>query len=82
MKPFTVVSPYSPGILFEKTLLSLTKSDLVEHIVIVTQEPIHCKMDRYHVLASGPLPSQETLSLILDGIQTKYLLAFSSPQQR
>jgi hypothetical protein len=81
MKPLTVVSPYSPGILFEKTLLPLTKSDLVERIVIVSQEPIHFKMDRCHVLASEPLPSQETLSLILDGIQTKYLLAFSWPQQ-
>ena len=81
MKPLTVVSPYSPGILFEKTLLSLTKSDLVERIVIVSQEPIHFKMDRCHVLASGPLPSQKTLILILDGIQTKYLLVFSWPQQ-
>jgi hypothetical protein len=74
MKPLTVVSPYSPGILFEKTLLSLTKSVLVERIVIVSQAPIHFKMDRCHVLASGPLPSQETLSLILDAIQTKHLL--------
>ena len=81
MKPLTVVSPYSPGILFEKTLLPLTKSGLVERIVIVSQEPIHFKMDRCHVLASDSLPSQETLNLILDGIQTKYLLAFSSPQQ-
>jgi len=81
MKPLTVVSPYSSGILFEKTLLPLTKSDLVERIVIVSQEPIHFKMDRCHVLVSGPLPSQETLSLILDGIQTQYLLAFSWPQQ-
>ena len=81
MKPLTVVSAYSPGILFEKTLLALTKSGLVERIVIVSQEPIRFKMDRYHVLASDPLPSQETLNLILDGIQTKYLLAFSWPQQ-
>ena len=74
MKPLTVVSSYSPGILFEKTLLPLTKSDLVERIVIVSQTPIHFQMDRCHVLASAPLPSQETLSRILDGIQTKHLL--------
>ena len=81
MKPLTVVSAYSPGILFEKTLLPLTKSGLIERIVIVNQEPIRFKMDRCHVLASDPLPSQKTLNLILDGIQTKYLLAFSWPQQ-
>jgi len=74
MKPLTVVTHYSPGPLFEKTLLSLTKSDLVERIVIVSQEPIHFKLDKCHVLGSGSLPSQETLSLILDRIQTKHLL--------
>src|SRR4030042_3797543 len=35
MKPITVVIPHNPEPFFEKTLLSLTKSDLVERIVIV-----------------------------------------------
>jgi 23S rRNA pseudoU1915 N3-methylase RlmH len=37
MKPLTAVTPYSPGPFFEKTLLPLTKSGLVERIVIVSQ---------------------------------------------
>jgi hypothetical protein len=81
MKPLTVVSSYSPGILFEKTLLPLTKSGLVERIVIVSQEPIHFQMDRCHVLSSDPVPSQETLNLILDGTQTKHLLLLPRSHQ-
>ena len=65
MMPITVVTAYIPGPFFEKTLLSLTKSDLVERVVIVSQEPIHLKMDKCRVLVAGPLPSHETLSLIL-----------------
>jgi hypothetical protein len=81
MKPFTVVTPHSPGPFFEKTLLPLTKSDLVERVVIVSQEPVHLKIPRCRVLVAGPLPSQETLSLILAGIQTKYLLFLTGSQQ-
>jgi hypothetical protein len=81
MKPLTVVIPYSPGPFFEKTLLSLTKSNLVERIVIASQEPVHLKMPRCHVLVVGPLSSHETLHLILDGIQTKYLLLLPETKQ-
>jgi 23S rRNA pseudoU1915 N3-methylase RlmH len=81
MNPLTVVTPYSPGPFFEKTLLSLTKSALVERVVIVSQEPVHFKMDRCHVLVSGPLPSHETLSLILAEIRTKYILLLPRAEQ-
>jgi hypothetical protein len=81
MKPFTVVTPHSPGPFFEKTLLPLTKSALVERVVIVSQEPVHFKMDRCRVLVAGPLPSHKTLSLILGGIRTKYFLFLPGSQQ-
>ena len=81
MKPLTVVTPHSPGSFFEKTLHSLTKSVLVERVVIVSQEPVHFKRDRCHVLVAGPFPSHETLSLILAGIRTKYLLLLPGAQQ-
>ncbi len=81
MKPLTVVIPYNPGPFFEKTLLPLTKSDLVERVVIVSQEPVHLKIPRCRVLVAGPLPSQETLSLILARIRTKYLLLLPGAQQ-
>jgi len=81
MKPLTVVISYSPGSFFEKTLLFLTKSALVEGIVIVSQEPVHLKMPKCRVLAADPLSSHETLHLILDGIQTKYLLLLPETKQ-
>jgi hypothetical protein len=81
MKPLTVITSYSRGPLFEKTLLPLTKSALVERVVIVSQEPPHFKMDRCHVLVCGPLPSHQTLSLILAEIRTKYFLLLPRAQQ-
>ena len=81
MKPLIVVIPYSPEPFFEKTLLSLTKSPLIERIVIVTQGPVHLKMPKCHVLFAGTLPSHETLHLILEGIQTKYLLLIPETKQ-
>jgi hypothetical protein len=81
MKPLSIVIPYNPGPFFKKTLLSLTESPLVERVVIVNQEPVHLKIPRCRVLAAGSLLSQETLKLILDGIQTKYLLLFLGHQQ-
>jgi GT2 family glycosyltransferase len=81
MNPFTVVITYSPGSFFEKTLLFLTKSALVESIVIVSQEPVHLKIPNCRVLVGEPLSSYETLHLILDGIQTKYLLLLPEIKQ-
>jgi hypothetical protein len=80
MKPLTVVTSYSPGPFFEKTLLSLTKSAPVERVVIISPEPVRFQMDRCRVLVAGSLPSQETLSLILGGIRTKYLLLLPGTQ--
>ena len=81
MKPFTVVIPYRPGPFFERTLLSLTQSSGVERIVIISPEPVRLKMDRCRVLVTGPLSSHETLSLVLGGIRTEYLLLFPGSRQ-
>jgi len=81
MKPLTIVTAYSPGPFFEKTLLSLTKSSLVERVLVVTQGPVHFKMDRCRVLVAGPLPSHQTLRLMLSGIRTKYFLFLPGSQQ-
>jgi hypothetical protein len=81
MKPLTLVTPYNSGPFFEKTLVALAKSALVERIEILSQQPVHLEIPRCHVLVARPLPSHETLRLILDGIRTKYLLLFTGPQQ-
>jgi hypothetical protein len=74
MKPLTVVIPYSPRPFFEKALLSLMKSALVERVVIISQEPVHFKMDKSHVLVAGPIFSYETLSQMISRIRSNYLL--------
>lgn len=81
MKPLTVVIPYSPRPFFEKALLPLIKSAPVERVVIISQEPVHFKMDRSHVLVAGPIFSHETLSQMISEIQTKHLLLLSEAQQ-
>ncbi len=81
MKPITVVIPYSSEPFFEKILLFLAKSALVEDIAIVSQEPVHFKMNRCRVLIADPLPSYETVRLILERIRTKYLLLLPNAQQ-
>ncbi len=81
MKPLTVVTPHSPGPFFEKTLLSLTKSALVERVVIVSQEPVRFEMDKCPVVVAGPISSHETLGRLIDGIRTKYLLFLPKAQQ-
>jgi len=81
MKPLTVITQYSPELFFEKTLPPLIQSDLVEHIVIVSQEPIHFKPEKCQVLVSGPLTSHETINPILTGIRTEYFLLLLGAQQ-
>jgi len=80
MKPLTVITSFSPRPFFKNTLLSLTKSDLVERILIVSQEPVRVGTDKCGVLVAGPLSSHETLGLILNQTRTKSLLLFPQSQ--
>ncbi len=81
MKPLTVVISYGPGTSFEKTLLSFSMSDLVDRILIVSQEPVHLKIPRCHVLVAESLRSHKTLASILTGIRTEYFLFLPGHQQ-
>ena len=49
--------------------------------MILSQESVHFHMDKCHLLVTEPLPSHKTISLILDGIRTKYLLLLLEAQQ-
>ena len=81
MKPLTVLTPYSPRPFFEKTVLPLMKSALVESIVIISQEPVRLKMDKCRVLVTGSIFSHETLSQMISGIRTNYLLLFPEARE-
>jgi hypothetical protein len=77
MKPLTVVVPYRQDSPFRTTALSLINSDLVERMVVVSQESVHLEMDRSPTFVAQSLSSGETLNRILSQIQTKYLLVLS-----
>jgi hypothetical protein len=81
MKPLSIVIPYSAESSLNRTVLPLTTSDLVEHVVIVSQEPVPFEQDRCHVLISGPVTSDETLRRILTGIRTEYFLLLLGSRQ-
>jgi hypothetical protein len=81
MKPLTVVIPYSPEPIFQKTLLSLAKPDLVERFVIVNERPVKLKIFQSVVHVAGPLTAHQTLGPILEEVQTGYLLFFQRLQQ-
>lgn len=81
MKPLTIVTSYTPGPSFEKTLRPLVRSDLVEHAVIVSQEPASFEEDKCQILISGPVPSDETLHAILNRMRTEYFLLILGSRQ-
>ncbi len=81
MKPITVVLPYNPKAYLTGILSLLAKSDLVESIAIVSQEPVHLETDICHVLVGDPISSHETLHPLLSDIQTKFLLLLPGTRQ-
>jgi hypothetical protein len=74
VKPVTVVAPYKPGFFLEKTLPSLMSSPLIEDVLLLGQEPLPVPPARCHILAAGPLASEETLRQLLYAVRTEYLL--------
>ncbi len=81
MRALTAILAYRPGSFFERTLLSLTKSSLVESVVVVCPTPVSLKGEGFRIFPAGPFPSGETLGLILAEIRTKYLLLFPGSRQ-
>ncbi len=74
MKPLTLVIPFTSGRLFQWNLRSLMRSALVERAVVVSKKPVRLNMERCEVFWAESLPSKKTLSGILSGVQSKYLL--------
>jgi hypothetical protein len=81
MKPLTIVIPYSSSPSFDGTLVPLTKSEVVEQIVIVSQEPVPFKIEKCRVVVAPPLASHETLTVILTGMRTDYFLLLLESRQ-
>jgi len=81
MKPLTVVGPSISQAFFEQTVLALTKSELVEEVLVVSQGPVDLKIPKSRILIGGSLASHGTLSQILSEINTKYIFFLPKAQQ-
>jgi hypothetical protein len=81
MKPVSVVTHYYAEPDFEKSLLALLDSDLIEDVMVICRGPGDMGVSGCRTLMAGPLTSQQTLEHILDAIQTKYLLLMPGPKQ-
>ncbi len=81
MKPITIVAQYIPEPLFQKNLLVLAGSQLVEVVIVIYQKPIELEMPKCRFLVTGSLTSQQTLESLLDNIKTTYLLIMPGFEQ-
>jgi len=79
-KPITVVIPHLPEPYFEKVLLSLEESGLIERILIISQEPLRLEISKCRILVGRPLQAHETLSQIVAETRTEYLLLLPGSQ--
>jgi len=79
MKKVVLISQYAPGPLFERSLRSFAGSSLVEDIVVVSERPVHLDAPRHRLLEADPIQSKRMLSMILDGVQTEYILFLPGP---
>jgi hypothetical protein len=81
MPRITVVASYRPGPFFQKTLIALARSDLVERVIIVHPDQAETPLSASHEAVPGSLFSGETLARILEGIRTDYLLFLPGTEQ-
>ncbi len=52
---------------------------MVEDIVVVSERPVHLDAPRHRLLEADPIQSKRTLNMILDGVQTEYILFLPGP---
>jgi hypothetical protein len=81
MKPITIVACRTPDPSFERTLLSVATTDLVEQVLIVGQESVDIKIPKSRVVTGGGLQSQKVLAPIINEANTRYLLLLTRAQQ-
>ena len=74
MKPLTAITTYIPGPWFEKTLLFLTTSELIEDVLVICPEMVDIKIPKSRVVTGSGLQSEPVLTQIINEANTKYLL--------
>jgi hypothetical protein len=80
MNPLTAITAYIPGPWFEKTLLFLTTSELIEDVLVICPESKDIKIPQHRILTGGTLQSQKILSQVINEANTAYLLFLTGAQ--
>jgi hypothetical protein len=81
MNHLTAITAYIPGPWFEKTLLILTTSDLIEDVLVICPEMVDIKIPKSRVVKGSGLQSQKTLAYVIEEARTKYLLFLTGTKQ-
>jgi hypothetical protein len=74
MRPVSIVTSFSPQPSFKSLLRSVAGSDLVEEVVVVSQESLSSNTADCRVVSGGPITSKKVLDVILAETTTAYLL--------
>jgi len=81
VKPLTAITTYAPRPWFEKNLLFLTTSELIEDVLVICPEMVDIKIPKSCVVKGGGLQSQKTLAYVIDEAKTNYLLFLTGTKQ-
>lgn len=81
MKPLTAITTYNRGPHFEKTLLPLASSGLVETVLVICPETMDINVPKCRVLTGGTLQSQIMLSQVIREVHTEGILFFTGAQE-
>ena len=81
MNPLTAVTAYIPGPWFEKALLFLATSELIEEVVVVSPEMVDIKIPKSRVVTGSGLQSQPVLAQIINEANTRCLLFLTGAKQ-
>jgi hypothetical protein len=81
MNPLTAITTYIPGPWFEKTLLFLTTSELIEDVLVIYPEMVDIKIPKSRVVTGRRLQSEPVLTQIINEANTNYLLFLTGTKQ-
>jgi hypothetical protein len=81
MNPLTAITTYIPGPWFEKTLLFLTTSGLIEDVLVICPEMVDIKIPKSRVVPGSGLQSEPVLTQIINEANTRHLLFLAGTKQ-
>ncbi|HUH65873.1 MAG TPA: glycosyltransferase family 2 protein [Syntrophales bacterium] len=81
MKKLTAVVPFIGEAGFERTIITLVQSELIEKIVIVSKDALTPPWPRCSVMRAGSITAGDTLNRITASAETGFLLFVTEPEK-